>query len=79
MHTPTAPSPVLPFDPYRDLVKAALKKDDILKLLEQEKAKPKPNPLVIEAFEIWLRVYHRETQRRAAYDKHTKKTAAGDA
>lgn len=50
---------VVPFNPFADRAGMAAKRNAILAQLSEERAKPKPNALLLNAYEIWLRIYAR--------------------
>jgi hypothetical protein len=58
-------SRVVPFNPFADRAGMAVKKNAILAQLSEERAKARPNALLVEAYELWLRVYRRNVASRA--------------
>jgi hypothetical protein len=54
---------VVPFDPFADPARMAIKRNTILAQLSAERSKPRPNALLIKAYEIWLRGYHKNMAR----------------
>jgi len=57
---------IIPFDPFADLAGMAKKRTAMLAQLSEERSKPMPNELLVEAYEIWLRVYNRNVVIRTA-------------
>ncbi len=51
----------LPFHPFANPAAMARKKNAIQAQLTQERMKPVPDTWLIKAYEIWLRVYQRNT------------------
>ena len=55
---------IVPFDPFADRSRAAMKRNAICTRLAQERVKPRPDEWLIKSYEIWLRVYNRMTMCR---------------
>jgi hypothetical protein len=67
MHTLPAPTipyanaRFVPFRPFADRAGMATKRNTILAQLSEERSKARPDELLVRAYEIWLRVYNRNT------------------
>ncbi len=51
----------VPFNPFADRAGIAAKRTAILAQLSEERSKARPDELLVRAYEIWLRVYSRNT------------------
>jgi hypothetical protein len=63
---PDAAVRIVPFNPFADHAGVAIKRNAILAQLSEERSKSYPNTLLVKAYEIWLRVYDRNTTIRSA-------------
>jgi hypothetical protein len=66
---------IVPFDPFADRTRAAMKRNAIWTQLAQERLKPRPDELLLKAYQIWLRVYNRNMARRPGGEGHRRRAS----